>query len=212
VHVAEGALSAPVLLGGAALAAAGVGLGLKKMDLEQIPRVAVLSSAFFVASLIHVPIGPSSVHLILNGLAGLILGWAVFPALLIALLLQAILFGFGGLSVLGVNTLVMAWPGLACHYLFRSQVSGQRQGLVFAAGFGAGALSVGLAGLTLALALFFSNQNFLGLAKVILAAHLPVMVIEGLVTGSVALFLRRVRPEILEAPLLQSRPEEVVRA
>jgi cobalt/nickel transport system permease protein len=39
-----------------------------------------------VASLIHVPIGPSNAHLILNGLVGLLLGWGAFPAILVALI------------------------------------------------------------------------------------------------------------------------------
>ena len=47
--------------------------------------------AIFVASLVHVPVGPSSMHLVLNGLLGLLLGWAAFPAILVGLLLQAVL-------------------------------------------------------------------------------------------------------------------------
>ena len=97
MHISEGVLSPPVLVAGAALTAAGVAMGLRKMDNEKIPRVAVLTAAFFVASLIRVPLGPSSVHLILNGLLGLVLGWAAFPAILVGLALQAILFQFGGL-------------------------------------------------------------------------------------------------------------------
>ena len=85
MHISEGVLSAPVLISGAVIAAAGVGIGMKKLDYDRIPQVAVLSSAFFVASLVHVPIGPSSVHLILNGLLGLLLEWISFPAILIAL-------------------------------------------------------------------------------------------------------------------------------
>lgn len=33
-----------------------------------------MTAAFFVASLIHVPIGPTSVHLLLNGLLGVVVG------------------------------------------------------------------------------------------------------------------------------------------
>ena len=72
----------------------------------------VLSATFFVASLVHVPVGPSSVHLIMNGLAGLVLGWAAFPALFVGLLLQAVFFGFGGVTVLGVNTVAIALPAV----------------------------------------------------------------------------------------------------
>ncbi len=200
MHIAEGALSAPVLVGGAVLAAAGVAEGLKKMDLEQIPRVAVLSSAFFVASLIHVPIGPSSAHLILNGLAGLILGWAVFPALLIALFLQAVFFGFGGLTVLGVNTLVMALPGLVCGLIFRRPIQQTGPRWSFAAGFGAGVLGVLLGCLILALSLFASARQFLPVIKLVVAAHLPVMIIEGLITGAAVVFLKKVKPELLGEP------------
>ncbi len=117
MHISEGVLSTPVLISGAALAVAGTTIGLKKMDYERIPQVAVLSAAFFIASLLHVPIGPSSVHLILNGLMGLLLGWVAFPAILVGLLLQAILFQYGGLTSLGVNTVTMALPAVICFFL-----------------------------------------------------------------------------------------------
>ena len=200
MHIAEGALSGPVLLGGAVLAVAGVGLGLKNMDYEEVPRVAVLASAFFVASLIHVPIGPSSAHLVLNGLAGLILGWSVFPALAVALFLQAVIFGFGGLTALGVNVTIMAGPGVACHYLFRSLASSPNRKLAFGAGFGAGLGGIVLGCLGLSLSLFLSDQSFLNAARLVILAHVPVMVIEGLITGSVVVFLNKVRPDLIPAP------------
>ena len=81
MHVSEGILDAPVLLAGAVVAAAGTAIGLRRLKAETVPRVGVMAAAFFVASLVHVPVGGSSVHLVLNGLAGLLLGWAVFPAL-----------------------------------------------------------------------------------------------------------------------------------
>ena len=46
MHISEGVLSPPVLVVGAALTAVGVAMGLKKMDNEKIPRVAVLTAAF----------------------------------------------------------------------------------------------------------------------------------------------------------------------
>ena len=118
MHISEGVLSAPILGTGMALALAGTAVGLKKLKEDKIPRTAILSAAFFVASLIHVPIGPSSVHLILNGILGLMLGWVAFPSILIALLLQGMLFQFGGITTLGVNTVIMATPAVICHYLF----------------------------------------------------------------------------------------------
>ena len=92
MHISEGILSAPVLVVGAGLTATAVAYSLKKLKHKEVPKVAILSSVFFVASLIHVPVGPSSVHLILNGIIGLLLGWSAFPAMLVALSLLSVLF------------------------------------------------------------------------------------------------------------------------
>ena len=197
MHISEGILSAPVLVTGAALAAAGVAIGLKKMDSDSIPRVAVLSSGFFVASLIHVPIGPSSIHLIVNGINGLLLGWLCFPSILVALALQAILFQYGGITVLGINTVNMALPGVICYYLFSKPVTHERKAISLASGFACGFLAVFLSALFLALSLVWAEESFTEAAELIVVAHLPVMIIEGLITLFCVAFLKRVKPELL---------------
>jgi cobalt/nickel transport system permease protein len=200
MHIAEGYLSAPVLVGGATLAAGGVVMGLRRMEFEQVPHVAVLSSALFVSSLIHVPIGPASTHLVLNGLAGLILGWSVFPALLVSLLLQAVLFGYGGLTTLGVNTLNMALPGVVCWWLFRRRIIAARQeSAAFTLASMAGVLAVALGAAMTGASLLACGPEFRMAAWGLIVAHGPVMVIEGLVTGFVTVFVRKVRPELLDA-------------
>ncbi len=196
MHISEGVLSGPVLVSGAALAAAGTAVGLKNLDYDHVARAGMLSAAFFVASLIHVPIGPSSVHLILNGVVGLLLGWAAFPVILVALLLQAVLFQFGGITTLGVNTIIMALPAVLCYYLFRSLIH-KRRAVGLTAAFTCGALSVLGSALLAAAALVFTEQNFLQIAGLIIAAHLPVMVIEGIVTAFCVRFLEKVQPDML---------------
>ena len=69
-HIPDGILAAPVLIGGAVLAAGGVALALRQIDDRAIIRTAILSATFFAGSLISVPVGPSSVHLLLSGLMG----------------------------------------------------------------------------------------------------------------------------------------------
>jgi cobalt/nickel transport system permease protein len=197
MHISEGVLSAPVLISGAAIAAAGISVGLKKMDHAKIPQVAVLSSAFFVASLIHVPIGPSSIHLVLNGINGLLLGWLCFPSIFVALALQAILFQFGGITVLGINTINMAIPGIICYYLFRNLVIGKNRFVSFISAFACGFLAVFFSGILVASSLVFTEQSFLSIAKLILLAHLPVMIIEGVITLFCVAFLQKVKPQIL---------------
>jgi cobalt/nickel transport system permease protein len=197
MHISEGVLSAPVLVTGAALTVAGVAVGLKKMDNEKIPLVAVLTSAFFIASLIRVPVGPSAVHLVLNGLLGLVLGWAAFPAILVGVALQALLFQFGGLTTLGINTFIMAMPAILCHYLFGWGVTHKHSGVAMSLSFACGFFAVFLSALLLALSLIFTGESFLQAAKLLVVAHLPVMVLEGIVTAFCLAFLIKVKPELL---------------
>lgn len=198
MHISEGICSPPVLAAGLGLAAAGVAYGLRKIDAESIPKVGVLSSAFFVASLIHVPIGPTSVHLVLNGLMGLLLGWAAFPAIMIALLLQGVMFQYGGLTTLGVNTVNMALPAVVCYYLFRGMVRSEGVKRAALAGFACGFISITLSLAAVAGTLILTQKAYLITAKVVLLAHIPVMVIEGIITAFVLVFLKKVKPEIME--------------
>ena len=49
MHIVDGALSNPVVIGGALLAAGGIARGLKELSLERIPAAGMLSASFFVA-------------------------------------------------------------------------------------------------------------------------------------------------------------------
>lgn len=196
MHISEGVLSGPVLLGGAALTVMGTAIGLKRIDYDQIMTVAILSAAFFIASLVHVPVGPANAHLVLSGLLGVVLGWAAFPSILVALVLQAVLFQFGGLTVLGLNAFTMAAPAVLCYFVFRPLLT-KGNGSRFAAAFACGFCAMLLSAMLTAGALSLSGEQFVGAAKVLLAAHLPVMVVEGVITGFAYTFLAKVKPEAL---------------
>ncbi|MDI6795583.1 MAG: cobalt transporter CbiM [Desulfatibacillaceae bacterium] len=197
MHISEGILSPTVLAVGWAAAGAGIAIGIRKLDADSMARAGILSAAFFVASLIHVPMGFASVHLILNGLVGLLLGWAAFPAIFTALALQAVFFQFGGLTTLGVNTTLMALPAVVCHYAFKGAVRSQKPRLVIAGSFVCGFFAVGLAAIIFGAALAATGEAFFQAAVITVAAHVPVMVIEGLVTVFCIQFLLRVDPAML---------------
>ena len=198
MHISEGVLSAPVLISGAAIAVCGTAVGYRKLNSERIPQVAVLSAAFFIAALVHVPIGPSNVHLILNGLMGLLLGWVAFPAILVGLLLQSVLFQYGGLTSLGVNTVIMALPAVICFYMFRAGVRNEKAAICLFSAFLCGFISVLLGSILVAFALVFTGEAFFAAAKVIVVAHIPIMIIEGIISAACIRFLKKVKPEILE--------------
>ncbi len=200
-HIPDGVLSSPVLVAGAVISLAGVTLGLRGLDPVRAPRVAVLSAVLFVASLVHFPAGLASVHLLLNGLAGIVLGWAVFPAMLIALLLQAVLFGFGGLVVLGVNTMDMAVPAVLAGLLFRGLWrSGTSRRAAIAGGI-AGGGAVLLTVVMVAGVLAASGREFTVAAKLVVMTHIPVMVVEAVFTAAAISLLARVKPEMLTRPV-----------
>ncbi len=196
MHISEGVLSAPVLAGGAAFAVAATAVGLKKLTSDRIPQAGVLSAAFFVASLVHVPVGPSSMHLILNGIVGLLLGWAAFPVIAVALVLQAVLFQYGGITTLGVNTIIMAAPAVLCYYLFGPFI-GKGHSAAMAAAFVCGAAAVLLSGLIAAAALMLTGEAFREVAAALVGAHVVVMIIEGIITMFCVAFLKKVQPEML---------------
>ena len=198
MHISEGILATPVLVGGAALTAAGLGVALKKLNNEDIPKVGVLSAGFFVAGLIHVPIGVASVHLVLNGLIGLILGWLSFPAIFVGLLLQSIMFQYGGITALGVNTFNMAVPALVSYFLFGRLARRTRKSYISSvSAFLAGSLAIFLSGIFVGFSLYLTGEAFLLAAKLLVAGHIPVMLIEGIITAACVTFLKKVTPELL---------------
>jgi len=195
MHIVEGALSNSVVIGGGILAVAGVAYGLMRMDLDRIPQAGVLSAAFFIASLIHVPIGFSSLHLILNGLIGLALGWTAFPALFIALLLQATFFGYGGPIVLGINTLNIALPAVIVWLLLHKKIISSPPKRAAIWGGVAGAISIALTAIMVSISLALTGEEFLVAAKLALLSHIPIMVVEAFVTGAAVFLLARVKPD-----------------
>jgi cobalt/nickel transport system permease protein len=119
VHISDGILAWPLWVGGFVLLAALLWLGLRSLDEDEIPRIAVMSAAFFVAAAPHAPLPMSSAHLLLNGLVGVVLGWRAVAAILVGLFLQVLLLNHGGFTTLGVNACVMFLPALAAGLVFR---------------------------------------------------------------------------------------------
>lgn len=205
-HIPDGVLSTPVLIGGAVLAAGGLALGLRRLDEADIPRTAILAAVFFVASLVAVPIGPSSIHLLLAGLMAIVLGLAAVPAVFVGLLLQAVLFGFGGLTSLGVDLVDIAFPAVILAALARplmARARGWHRAVLAGA---VAALAVGGTAGAVALALALSSADYLPSLRVVALTYLPLALVEALVTGFAVSFLARVKPEVLGLPVAEGDP------
>ncbi|MGL6096484.1 MAG: energy-coupling factor ABC transporter permease, partial [Fimbriiglobus sp.] len=182
---------------GFAMAAALVGSAVWGVTEDEIPRIGVLTAAFFVASQVHLPLGGMSVHLLLNGLLGVVLGRRAPLAIAVGLFLQAFLFGHGGLTTLGVNVAVYAVPALVAGVLFRPArrtklLPDFALGVVFGGATGLATVGLNFAVLTLGPAGELGRFPF-----VALAANLPVVVVEAVGVGVVVRYLGRAKPEWL---------------
>jgi cobalt/nickel transport system permease protein len=177
----------------------------EKNPQEKIPKASLLTAAFFVSSLIHIPIPPTSIHLILNGLMGIVLGYFAFPAIFIGLFFQAVMFQHGGLSTLGINTVMMGIPAIFAYHIFQLKyLLGNRPFLTQIFSFLGGSLALGFSAAIFIIITITNISAELDVnteKKAILAsliAYSIQMLIEGIFTVMLVSFLEKVKPEILD--------------
>ncbi len=194
VHI--GTLLQPAwLAGGFVLGGLAVLLSLWKVNERDVPRIGVLTAAFFVASSVHLPLGGVSVHLLLNGLVGVILRWRSPLAVAVGLTLQTLLLSHGGPDALGVNFVVLTLPALLAGVTFRPLF---RRMPAFAAGAIVGGGTAAVTVFLHATVLYFGSVDPSGfIAGVSLLAHLPVIVVEAIGVGFACQVLAKAKPEWL---------------
>ncbi len=207
MHISDGVLSTPVCIGGYVAALGIAAVCTRKIDKMEMPKIAVVTSVFFVASLINVPMGPTSVHLLLIGLVGVVLGAMAFPSIMLGLVLQAILFGHGGLTTIGANSIMMGLPALITALLFNLARKSNNRPFIIGMGALCGGLGTALAGIILAVLLVTAGEDFIGVAKTALAAHVPVFIVETAVTAFAVSFLLKVKPELIRSDVNSGHQE-----
>jgi len=197
----------------------------KTLNARQVPFLALGAAFSFVIMMFNIPVpGGSTGHAVGGTLIAIILGpWAALMAVSMALIIQALLFGDGGITAIGANcfniAFVMPFSGYYI-YRFLSFNSGTNiSRRVFAAGV-AGYVSLNLAA-------FFTAVEFgiqpliahkpdgtplyapypLNIAVLIMAfEHLVFFgFVEALVTGLVVGYIARTEPIMLNIPLGTSR-------
>ncbi|URR35423.1 cobalt transporter CbiM [Thermosynechococcus sp. HN-54] len=178
-----------------------------------VPRLALLTAAFFTASAVYIPVPPASVHLMFLGSLGILLGEGAMIAVVVGLLLQAVMFGHGGLTTLGLNALIMGIPALLAAAVFRGlwHRCPPRGRSLFGWVLGAGVvlLAVLLFSAIVILSLpatIGEQREWLALTAIVIA-HLPLAMLEGVVTASLLVFLAKVKPEFLFQGVSLSREE-----
>lgn len=196
MHISDGIISIEVATVSAVATLAFCVYSFKNLTNEKIALVASMSALFFVTSFIHIPFGVTQIHLMLIGFIGIFLGSLAFISIAIALILQALLLGFGGLSSLGANILVMALPAYLVYLIFKLEILKRLNEKVkfFLVGF----LGVFISSLLLFTVLVFSKDEYLAVAYSIIAVNIPTMILEGIVTMFLLLYIKKSMPKLLK--------------
>jgi cobalt/nickel transport system permease protein len=196
MHISDGVLTLEATVVVSTISLIALIKAIKELKNEDISLTAVASAMFFIASFIHIPFGVTQIHLILLGVIGILISWSSFIAIFIALLLQALLLGYGGVVSIGVNLFVMAAPAVIVHYLYHSSLAQKLNEKVkfFLAGF----VGTFFATLFLALILYFSKEEYNYAAFTIFSVNIITMVIEGIISMFLLLFIKKAYPEILK--------------
>jgi cobalt/nickel transport system permease protein len=206
MHIPDGFLSTPVWAAAGAVSAGTVGYSLHKLNnsLEdsQIPLMGVTGAFIFAAQMVNFPIaGGTSGHLAGAVLAALLLGpHGAILVMAAILVIQALLFGDGGITALGANILNMgvigALTGYGFYRLFQRLFTGPRGGVT--AAFLAAWIAVVLSSAAAALQIGLSGAVPLRLVlPAMVGVHALIGIGEGLITAAALGFLLRVRRDLV---------------
>jgi cobalt/nickel transport system permease protein len=117
MHISDGLMAPVVWIAGMAIALVFVAFAFYKVDRKiedkTVPYMAILAAGIFLAQMLNFPIiGGTTGHLIGAALAVFLLGpWGAIAIIFTILVIQCLVFGDGGITALGLNTLNMAIIG-----------------------------------------------------------------------------------------------------
>lgn len=200
MHISEGIIDIGPCLAGYGGTALLLAWGLKKTDKEKIPLTALMGAAFFAASLIHFRIGITSVHLTLLGLTTLVLGLSAIPAIVAGLLFQAIMFQHGGITTLGINSLIMLIPSVLGYFLFRGLSKKKREDktyLTILSGIVSSCILLGATVLA-ALIILANGEEFRGIATFFTIGNLILAAVEGVISAFIINRILKIKPEMIK--------------
>lgn len=197
VHISDAVLTPWAWIAANIIAGLGLAAACRGLNDELVPRLGLCTAVIFVASQIHVPVGPVSMHLLLNTITGIVLGGRAIIAIAVAVFLQALLFAHGGLTTWGINTLTLSIPGIMAGRVFR-YIHRRNPNWSFTSG-----LLIGWLSAAMTIALSASAVYTLGIESrlavgAVVISQLPVIGLEGIITATLIHYFSRVKPQWLD--------------
>lgn len=209
MHVPDGFFDATTSIGTGAIAAGTVGVGLRKaandLDDRLTPLAGLVAAFVFALQMLNFPVASgTSGHLFGGALAAVLVGpWAGMVCVSIVLFVQALLFADGGMSALGLNTvliaIVPAFVGYGVFLLARSVLARSRSSVVAASGIGA-FVSVPAAAVVFTVLFAVGGSVDLSFGSVLAAmvgTHVLIGVGEGLITATIVSAVVTSRPDLV---------------
>ena len=172
----------------------------KELSEEKIPLVAILAAGIFAIQAVNIPIPwGTSGHMMGAALAAIVLGspFAAVFILTLVLIVQGVLFGDGGLTVMGANIINMGViGGFVGYYSYRGFYPIFKS--PYAPAFIAGWLSLFIASLACAVEMALAGTFPLGLGLFSMGLyHAVIGIIEGGITASAIYLIATARPDIM---------------
>lgn len=196
MHISDGILTLEVTVVSTTVATLFLIYSFKNLSNDKIALASAFSALFFVASFIHIPFGFTQIHLMLLGFIGVFLGSVAIFSISLALILQALLLGYGGVSSLGANVLIIAIPAYFVFLLFKINILKKLNEKIrfFIIGFS----GVLLSAIMMFILLVFSKQEYKNAAYSIVLVNIPTMILEGLITLFLFLYIKKTMPNLFK--------------
>ena len=235
MHIPDGYLSPSTALTGYLLAAPFWYVATRKirqlLHTRLVPLIALFSAFCFVVMMFNLPIpGGTTAHAVGLGIAVIVLGpWAATLAISVALLVQALFFGDGGVTALGFNSFNMGiigtWVGWWTYRWIAGCAPVTSRRRVAAAAI-AGYLGINMAALAAAFelgvqpALFHTTSGAPLYAPYPLAVAIPAMMLahltvagvaEAFCSGGIVAWLQKADPDLLRATARRPISDPLVR-
>ncbi len=214
MHIPDGFLTLNVIIPAFIITILFWTISIKKIKLtdQQVPIMGLLTALFFAAMMMNYPIiGGTTAHLLGGASIGLILGpFAGCISVTIIIVLQAFLFGDGGLTTLGANVLNMGIIGvfipcaifLASNKVFKIKTTTSLYATIFISAFVGDVLAAIAAGTELGLSAPTFQYGLSVAVPAMAINHSIIGVAEGIVTVILIGTLLKLRPDVLQKSLI----------
>ncbi|MEQ4305559.1 energy-coupling factor ABC transporter permease [Plantactinospora sp. B6F1] len=224
MHISNGIINGPVAAAFGALALVALALCVfrsrRDLDDRLAPMAGLVAAFIFAVQMLNFPIftGAVSGHLLGGALAAMLVGpWVGALCVAVVLIVQSLIFGDGGVAMLGLNITNMALIGVVVAYLLIAlllrilprTVSGLATTAFVASVFSVLVASQGFVAQYWLGGTTDVGSSLGGLAGTMAGVHLLIGVGEGLITATTVVTVAKVRPDLVYA-LRSLRPLPVV--